>query len=72
MLNLIEKLEIHFVFTRKSDNFSEDEIVDYKDMPELERYILHKLYLIDNEVRKSYKNFDLKVSISNIIKFFKP
>jgi Isoleucyl-tRNA synthetase len=49
------------------DNFSEDEIVDYKDMPELERYILHKLCLIDNEVRESYKNFDLKSSISNIL-----
>ena len=51
------------------DNFSEDEIVDYKDMPELERYILHKLCLIDNEVRESYKNFDLKSVFQILLNF---
>ena len=30
------------------NNFSQDEIVDYEDMPELEKYILHKLYLTRN------------------------
>ena len=51
------------------DNFSKDEIVDYKDMPELERYILHKLCLIDNEVRESYKNFDLKSVFQILLNF---
>ena len=51
------------------DNFSEDEVVDYKDMPELERYILHKLCLIDNEVRESYENFDLKSVFQILLNF---
>ena len=51
------------------DNFSKDEIVDYKDMPELERYILHKLCLIDNEVRESYRNFDLKSVFQILLNF---
>ena len=51
------------------NNFSQDEIVDYEDMPELEKYILHKLYLIDLEVRKAYENYDLKSVFQTLLNF---
>ena len=35
------------------DGFSEDERVDYADMPELERYILHRLSELDARIRSA-------------------
>ncbi len=40
--------------------FSDAERVDPKDMPELERYILHRLAVLDGEVRAGYEKFDFK------------
>jgi isoleucyl-tRNA synthetase len=37
--------------------FSEDERVAYADMPPLERYILHRLWQLDKEVRKAYQEY---------------
>ena len=34
------------------NGFSSKEIVRYEDMPELERYILHKLKVIDEKIRE--------------------
>ena len=42
------------------DGFSEDERLAPSDMPELERYILHRLAEVDAEVRQGYEVFDFK------------
>jgi isoleucyl-tRNA synthetase len=41
-------------------HFSEDDRVGHADMPGLERYILHRLAEIDEQVRKNYAEFDFK------------
>ena len=40
--------------------FSDAERLDPKDMPELERYVLHRLAVLDGEVRTAYDKFDFK------------
>jgi len=42
------------------DGFTDAERLDAKDMPELERYILHRLAVLDEEVRAGYDKFDFK------------
>jgi isoleucyl-tRNA synthetase len=42
------------------DGFSEWERVPSRDMPELERYILHRLHALEAEVRQAYEVFDYK------------
>ncbi len=42
------------------DGFSEDERLAPAEMPELERYILHRLSVLDEEVRVGYERFDFK------------
>jgi isoleucyl-tRNA synthetase len=37
--------------------FSEDERVAYADMPPLERYILHRLWELDGQVRAAYESY---------------
>ncbi|WP_425410297.1 isoleucine--tRNA ligase [Hyphococcus sp.] len=41
-------------------DFSDDERVAPADMPELERYILHRLAVLDEDVRAGYEKFDFK------------
>jgi isoleucyl-tRNA synthetase len=40
------------------DGFSEDERVEYADMPELERYILHRLSELDTRIRAAVTSYD--------------
>ncbi|MEZ5891957.1 MAG: isoleucine--tRNA ligase [Parvularculaceae bacterium] len=40
--------------------FTDGERLDPKDMPELERYVLHRLAVLDEEVRAGYEKFDFK------------
>lgn len=40
------------------EGFSEEERVDYENMPSLERWILHRLKELDLALRKSAENFD--------------
>ena len=40
------------------DGFSEEERVEPKDMPELERWVLHRLSELDEQVRDGYQNFE--------------
>ncbi|MBI3673508.1 MAG: isoleucine--tRNA ligase, partial [Rhizobiales bacterium] len=42
------------------DGLKDWETVYHKDMPELERYILHRLHAIGGEVRDAYEVFDYK------------
>ena len=49
--------------------FSDKEIVPYDDMPELEKYILHKLQAIDEKIKKGYNDYDLKVVFQTLLNF---
>jgi isoleucyl-tRNA synthetase len=40
--------------------FSDDERVEPAEMPELERYILHRLAVLDEDVRGAYERYDFK------------
>ena len=51
------------------DNFSDEEITPYNEMPELEKYILHKLFLINEQVRKGYESYDLKLVFQSLLNF---
>ena len=51
------------------NNFSSKESVDYKDLPELEKYMLHKLSILDQEIKKSYEDYDLKSVFQNLLNF---
>ena len=42
------------------DDFQDWEFVQAKDMPELERYILHRLHELEGQVRAAYEVFDYK------------
>ena len=42
------------------EGFSDDERAAPQEMPELERYILHRLAVLDEEVRAGYDKFDFK------------
>ena len=50
-------------------NFNQDEVVSYDEMPELEKYILHKLSIIDRKVKKGYKEYDLKFVFQTLLNF---
>jgi isoleucyl-tRNA synthetase len=43
--------------------------VGYGDMPELERFILHRLWELDAQVRKAYDAFDFKRVFSSLFNF---
>jgi isoleucyl-tRNA synthetase len=43
--------------------------VEYTDMPELERFILHRLWELDAQVRKAYDAFDFKRVFSSLFNF---
>lgn len=52
------------------DGFDDAERVDdVSQMPELERYILHKLWSLDNIVRKSYNDFNFREIFSHLFNF---
>ncbi|MCA3555419.1 isoleucine--tRNA ligase [Aestuariivirga sp.] len=42
------------------DDFQDREFVQAKDMPELDRYILHRLHELGGQVRQAYEVFDYK------------
>ncbi|RFP90162.1 isoleucine--tRNA ligase [Rhodobacteraceae bacterium 63075] len=50
-------------------HFDEAERVEPADMPELERYILHRLAELDHQVRKGYRAFDFQGVFSAIFNF---
>ena len=50
-------------------HFDEAERVDPADMPELERYILHRLAELDTVVRKGYDAFDFQGVVQQIFNF---
>ncbi|WP_299938349.1 isoleucine--tRNA ligase [uncultured Pelagimonas sp.] len=50
-------------------DFSEDQRVAVEDMPELERWVLHRLAEIDHQVRKGYSEFDFQGVFSTVFNF---
>ncbi len=51
------------------DGFSEEERVDFSAMPELERYILHRLRETGATVEKAYEEFDFKRAYAALLNF---
>lgn len=51
------------------EGFSEDEKIDYEKMPELEKWILHRLYELDQKVRKAVDSFEFQALYSEIHNF---
>ncbi|MFN3912097.1 isoleucine--tRNA ligase [Hyphomonas sp.] len=51
------------------DGYTAAEAVDAKDMPGLERFILHRLAELDGEVRAAFKVFDFKRVMTAIVNF---
>ena len=49
--------------------FSEDERVEAADMPELERWVLHRLAELDERVRSGYKSYDFQGVFRAIFEF---
>lgn len=51
------------------DGFSEEEKIDYDQMPELERWVLHRLYELDQKVREASDAFAFQALYSEIHNF---
>ena len=51
------------------DGYTPAEAVEAKDMPGLERFILHRLAELDGEVRAAFKVFDFKRVMTAIVNF---
>jgi len=50
-------------------HYKPEEAVAYADMPELEKLILHRLAVLDGEVRAGYKAYDYKRVVNTIANF---
>jgi isoleucyl-tRNA synthetase len=50
-------------------HYSPEQRVAYADMPELERFMLHRMWELDGVVRKAYENFDFKRVFSTLFNF---
>jgi isoleucyl-tRNA synthetase len=51
------------------DGYTPAEAIDAKDMPGLERFILHRLAELDGEVRAAFRVFDFKRVMTAIVNF---
>jgi len=51
------------------DGFSQKEKIDYDQMPELERWILHRLYELDQKVREASNSYEFQALYSEIHNF---
>ena len=50
-------------------HFKGDDVVDVRDMPELERLMLHRLAQLDEGVRSAYKEYDYRKVVSLLSNF---
>lgn len=50
-------------------HYEADKRVPFKDMPELERFILHRLSQLDAQVRAAYEGYDFKRAFQQIFHF---
>jgi isoleucyl-tRNA synthetase len=51
------------------DGFLEEEKIDYNQMPELERWVLHRLYELDQKVREASNSYAFQALYSEIHNF---
>jgi isoleucyl-tRNA synthetase len=51
------------------DGYQEEEAVAVEDMPELERWVLHRLIEIDEKVKKGYREYNFHPAFSEIHNF---
>lgn len=51
------------------DGFSEEEKIDYAQMPELEHWVLHRLYELDQKVREASNSYEFQALYSEIHNF---
>jgi isoleucyl-tRNA synthetase len=49
--------------------FEDADRVDYADMPPLERFILHRLFVLDGEVRRAYGTYDFNTVLRQVSEF---
>ena len=50
-------------------HFKKEDVVDFRDMPELERLMLHRLAQLDGAVRTAYKEYDYRKVVSLLTNF---
>jgi isoleucyl-tRNA synthetase len=50
-------------------HFKGDDVVDFRDMPELERLMLHRLAQLDEGVRSAYKEYDYRKVVTLLSNF---
>lgn len=51
------------------NGYTDDEAVDYQDLPSLERYILHRVHELDAKVRAAYDVYDFAAVIRPVADF---
>jgi len=51
------------------NGFQESERVEFKDMPELEQWVLHRLATLDKTVRDGYSNYDFQHVFQQLFQF---
>lgn len=49
--------------------FSEKEKIDYSEMPELEKWVLHRLYELDQKIRESVRSYNFQALYAEIHTF---
>ena len=43
--------------------------IKFEDLPQLEKYILHRLFKVNKEVREMYKEYNFSKAFQNILSF---
>jgi len=51
------------------NDFSDDERIDVKDMPELERWVMHRLYSLDNLLRQALNDYTFHTVFTELHNF---
>ncbi|MAV63617.1 MAG: isoleucine--tRNA ligase [Candidatus Marinimicrobia bacterium] len=51
------------------NNFTKDEIIPEKDFPELEKYLLHRLWEVDQIVKNCIDNFNFHLMFTTLLNF---
>ena len=51
------------------NEFKEDELIDEKDFPELEKYLLHRLWEVDQIVKKCIDSFNFHLMFTTLLNF---
>lgn len=51
------------------DNFQETELIDPREMPELEQWVCHRLSQVGQDVKKAYEKYDFDKAFNSIFEF---